>query len=75
MHPEIRKFWEKVGIVNCIEEPTDHITNVPFYYVNIGTNSEAIAAIYTAGLLAYRLGDQWYSEDVMLRLIKLKAFL
>lgn len=75
MHPEIRKFWEKVEVVNCIEEPTDNITYVPFYYVNIGTNSEVIAAPYINGILVYKLDDQWYSEDVMLRLIKLKAFL
>jgi len=74
MHPDIRKFWEKVGVVNCIEEPTDYIINVPLYYVNIETNSVVIA-MYIANIFSYRLGDQWYTEDVMLRLIKLKAFL
>jgi hypothetical protein len=75
MHPEIRKFWEKVGTVICIDKPTGSITNVPFYCVNIGTKSEAIAAMYDDDTLAYRLGDRWYTEEVMLRLIKIKAFL
>lgn len=74
MHPEIKKFWENVGVVNCIDEPTSHIINVPYYYVNIGVRSETIAAMI-GGKLTYHLNNQWYAEDVMLRLIKLKMFL
>jgi len=75
MHPEIKKFWENVGVVNCIDEPTDHITNVPYYYVNIGIRSLTIAAKWYGDGLFYHLNDKWYSEEDMLRMVKLKAFL
>ena len=76
MHSDIKKFWENVGVVNCIDEPTSHITNVPYYYVNIGVRSKTIAAPFDeCGSLAYHLDGRWYTEDVMLRLIKLKLFL
>ena len=74
MNELIKKFWENVGVVNCIDEPTSHITNVPYYYVNIGVRSETIAAPYSGSKLAYQLYGRWYTESEMLRIIKLKVF-
>lgn len=74
LHPEIRKFWEKYGVVNCIDEPTSHVTNIPYYYISKRDGStETIAAPY-GSRLAYFFGDKSFYEEDMLRVIKLKAF-
>lgn len=72
---EIKKFWERYGVVNCIEEPSSHVTNVPYYYISKTNGStETIAAPY-GNRLVYFLGEQSFYEEDMLRVIKLKAFI
>lgn len=75
LHPEIKKFWEKFGVVNCIESQTSHVTNIPYYYISKQDGStETIAAAYGSRLV-YFLGEQCFYEEAMLRIIKLRAFI
>lgn len=75
LHPEIKKFWEKYGIVNCIDEPTSHIKNVPFYYISKKSGGTETIAIPVGNELAYFFGGKCFYEEDMLRVIKLKAFI
>jgi hypothetical protein len=72
MHPEIRKFWEKDGKeVIYLDKPIGQRTNVPMYLVD----GVIVACPYIDGDIVYYLMGQWYCEEMMLRLVKLKAFL
>lgn len=76
LHPGIRKFWEKYGVINCIDEPTSHVTNTPYYYISKRDGStETIAAPFDDNKLAYYFDGRWYYEEDVLRLIKLSAFI
>lgn len=74
MHPDIRKFWEHRYLVSVIE--AKHI-NYQYYYIKC--NNEVNSIIILARVM--KLGIQYYfnggihSEENMLKLIKLKAFL
>jgi hypothetical protein len=71
MHPDIVKFWEATGKeIRLIDKPTGGYTNVPLYLVG----DTIVCAPYFKELSYYYNGS-WYSEDVMLRILKLKHFL
>jgi hypothetical protein len=81
MHPEIKKFWEDAGYI--IEEPgyiTDPIgdriqSGTVSGYKKIGPNS-CISIIETLAFgNSHRINKKWYSEEDMLRIIRLKTFL
>ena len=63
MHPEIKRFWEQQGVVNCINEASDYVTNVPYYYVNMGQISKGIATTFpNSNELTYRFDDNLYTK-------------
>jgi hypothetical protein len=68
MNEEIRKFWEATG--NRISGPSI----IDSYELHIGTDS-----IYRIETIAhgnkYRYNKIWYTEEEMLRIIRLKAFI
>lgn len=63
----IRKFWEDIGTVygpSILES----------YEVHIGSGPIRLIEIVAHGNL-YRFNKKWYSEEEMLRIIKIKAFI
>jgi hypothetical protein len=77
MHPEIRKFFE-IGN-RFIISWTHNKEHVHFYdkegCISISSNEENVLAWGEPNKLKYKLNGEWHSEDKMLRIIKLKAFL
>ena len=73
IHPEIKKFWQECGfsIVNEDQTMSGTVTgykhNKDYFYIRF---IKTLAFGNT-----YRFNGQWYSEEQMLRLVKLKAFL
>lgn len=73
MHPTIKKFWEDAGwdISNEDQIGTGTVSG----YKHIG-GPWPISKIKTLAFGAtYAFDDKWYSEEEMLRIVKLKAFL
>jgi len=76
MHPEIRKFWEKLGHVWVQVEPSDAIPSVPAYWFNKSDSVErVIVACFFDNKMVYWISHSWVEESMALRLIRLKAFL
>jgi hypothetical protein len=78
MHPDIKKFWEKLGIVRKEDKIFSGYTNVPLYFLdkNGTTGTEIIAAPWLSNdNLCYQLGGKWYFEKEALKVIKMKAFI
>jgi hypothetical protein len=82
MHPDIQKFWEEIGEV-------DLTLSAPIVYWVVQMRHDGklfqqfvIAEEWNGGPqdgpeqpTKYRYDEEWYSEEEMLRLIKIKAFL
>ena len=68
MNSLIRKFWENIGTVYG---PSSIIES---YNVYIGTGPIRKIEIVAHGN-KYRFDKKWYSEEEMLRIIKIKAFI
>jgi hypothetical protein len=68
MHPEIKKFWEDAG--HMVRGPT----LINSYEIYVGQ-----APIWRIETIAhgnrYRFNSEWYSEEEMLRIVRLKAFI
>jgi len=85
MHPDIKKFWQEEGYTYIEnEDQTSSITASDGKVIYLGTVTGYLPLggwlpISRMDTLAF--GDQhrykgvWYSEEQMLRIIKLKAFL
>jgi len=83
MHPEIRKFWEKKFPIGSVK-----LGNTQIYFVSSGntkifmgdllsTHDDIIymeSKTKTLPFKPYKVNDKWYSEQEMLKLIKLKSF-
>lgn len=71
MHPEIKKFWEEIGEV-------DLTLSAPIVYYVVQRKSDlqyiTIAEI-TDDSATYYYNDSSYTEDEMLRIIRMDAFL
>ena len=73
MHPEIKKFWQDEGYSISNEDQTTFGT-VSGYKTVI--NAPFISMIETLAFGdQYRFKGEWYSEEEMLRIIRLKAFI
>jgi hypothetical protein len=74
MHPDIKKFWEDIGTV---EISMDAYLNYDCWYVKIENilPHQIIARRWRHNPIQYFFGDKEYTEQQMLRMIKLKAFL
>ena len=70
MHPEIRKFWETTSE---IVGPT--LIGSYEIYVPVGGPLPIFRIETIAHGNKYRFDGKWYSEEEMLRLVKMKAFL
>lgn len=72
MHPEIKDFWIKAG-------HTPHGGHPPTYIWEINIHLGGPLSIYLIETVChgnrYRYNKEWYSEEEMLKIIKLKAFL
>jgi hypothetical protein len=80
MHLEVKRFWERLGQVLIQTEPNDSIglTNVTIYWFDKDNSSQRIIiAAPVKGTLVYRVlaSTSWVNEDIMLKIIRLKAFL
>ncbi len=79
MHPEINKFWKDLGGHVWVQREPDPalVSNVPAYWFDQdGTNTRRLIAVsFEDKGLVYWIGSKWVSEDLALKLIKLKAFL
>lgn len=70
MHPEIKKFWEYIGSVygpSSIKSWEVHIPlggPFPLSRIEVICHGDR-----------YRYNKNWYSEEQMLRIIRLKVFL
>jgi hypothetical protein len=68
MHPEIRKFWEDAGHKligpSLIDTWEIHRGPGPFYLIDVVCHGNR-----------HRINKEWYSEEEMLRIIRLKAFI
>ncbi len=79
MHPEIKEFWAKIGLVDfTLSAPTQYYV-VEFYNSNLCIT---IAEVWNGGSqdgpeqpAKYFYNNEQYSEGEMLKIIKLKAFL
>jgi hypothetical protein len=79
IHPDIRAFWERRGKIgyDVLDSEPVHLLYW-FIYPGIGLD---IAGTYIAyqphgqETIRYSLNGESYTEEEMLRLIKLKAFL
>ena len=70
MHPDIKKFWEDTGHTlhgpSLIDSWTIYVDTggvIPIYLIETVCHGDR-----------YRFKKEWYSEEEMLRIIKLKAF-
>lgn len=71
MHPEIKKFWQEAGYRITNEEQV--LSGV---VSGIQQMSASIGRIDTLAFGdRHRFNGVWYSEEQMLRIIRLKAFL
>ena len=67
MNSEIKKFWEKLGHVSgptLINSWEIYIGDGPIYRIETIAHGNK-----------YRFENKWYSEEEMLRIVRLKAFL
>lgn len=72
MHPEIKEFWEKTG--HKLVGPT--AIDSWEIYIKLETWLGSAFKIETVCHGdRYRFENEWYSEEEMLKLIKLKAFI
>ena len=77
MNPEIRKFWEQIGDIDCtLSAP------IQYYVVETKNYCIMIAAIWNGGPqdgpeqpAKYFYNKVKYTEEEMLKIIKLAAFL
>jgi hypothetical protein len=67
MHPEIKKFWEDAG--HTVLGPSI----IETYEIHIGPGPGRLIQMIAHGN-HHRFNKKWYSEEEMLRIIKLKAF-
>jgi len=67
MNPLIKKFWEDAG--HTVLGPSI----IDSYEIHIGPGPIRLIEMIAHGN-KYRFNKQWYSEEEMLRIIKLKAF-
>jgi len=81
MHPEIKKFWEDAGY--SVTEP-GYITDPKGEQIQLGTISGYKKAAYNSAVSKietiafgnqHRFNGKWYSEEDMLRIIRLKIFI
>jgi hypothetical protein len=71
MHPEIKKFWEDIGYTI---EPGD--ARIQAIYGQRKPNEFGIRKIEVLMFNnEYRFQTRWVSEEEMLKIIKLKAFI
>jgi hypothetical protein len=70
MHPDIKKFWNKKGHTLVGGHSPMYIWEI---YIDLGMGV-CISEIVCHGNL-YRFNKEWYSEEKMLKIIKMKAFL
>lgn len=71
MHPEIKKFWEDAGYTI---EPGDARIQAIYGQGKVNEfGGRKIEVLMFNG--EYRFGSKWVSEEEMLRIIKLKAFI
>lgn len=77
MHPDIKSFYEnEFGPIYVLEGSNSFWKNVPaYYYKDDNSTLHIIACPFTPSKLAYHLIDRWYVEDLMLKVLKLKAFI
>jgi hypothetical protein len=70
MHPKIKEFWIKEG-------HTIHGGHAPMYiwelYIEVGPGISIIETVCHGN--KYRFNKEWYSEEEMLKIVKMKAFL
>ena len=71
MNPEIRKFWEKVGELELLATSDEKYSLVICKHKNDFTKVCITSSTYTI----YYYNDSEYTEEEMLRLIKIHAFL
>jgi hypothetical protein len=70
MHPDIKEFWIKKGYTPIGGTSPTYIWEV---YIDLGMNISLIEVVCHGN--KYRFNKEWYSEEEMLKLIKLKAFI
>jgi hypothetical protein len=73
MHPEIEKFWKDAGYRLSNKEL--HISGVVTGYKETYPGSCVSIIEIISFVRDYRFKDKWYSEEEMLRIVRLKAFL
>jgi hypothetical protein len=72
MHPTIKEFWIKSGHPPMGGGPPCHIWEVN---IHLGGPLQLSRVEIVCHGDKYRYNNQWYSEEEMLRIIELKAFL
>lgn len=85
MHPEIKKFWQEAGYTYIENEDQTHsVTGPDGKAIYLGTVTGhlplggplLIARLDTLAFgKEHRFKEKWYSEEQMLRIVRLKAFL
>lgn len=70
IHPEIKKFWEDSGYV--IDNKDQVESSITRGYKSLPDGWTMLKIIAMSG--SYHFNKQWYSEEQMLKIIKLKAF-
>jgi hypothetical protein len=72
MHPQIKKFWRDAGY--RVEK--NDITGTIYGYKGLPGGPISISKIETLAFgNRHRFNGIWYSEEEMLRIIRLKAFI
>ena len=75
MHPEIIKFWERAGFTIAAYHTSDLPRPIVWFKIKDDKSYGAAALTGVDGITRYFIDDSNYSEEEMLKLIKLKAFL
>ena len=75
MHPEIIKFWERAGFTIAAYHTSDLPGQIVWFKIKDDKSYGVAAFIGVGGLTRYFIDDSHYSEEEMLKLIKLKAFM
>lgn len=73
VHPEIIDFWDKSGAQLVALDYKYHQTIKQIVYRE--NRRQEIAVVMKDGTKHYWWERKWYSEDKMLRLIKMKVFI
>jgi hypothetical protein len=86
LHPEVIKFWEDKGKRICCygdywQYEGREAGGATYFYeldapqISVSASDNNVIASHNRGEISYRLDGRSYSEEIIIKIIKLKAFL